>query len=207
VCTILGSTIAFNGSSGRVMVDPLQVYQVAHPLSVYQGEQFNMSVSITNVYVQDVLDINLTTRIPSEVEFLESTIPDLVPQDDPTAEDQILRYYFGTVLVQDYRRFTITFNVTSDSTSTMAIPAINVSYRLVNGIESFVLSDPISPIEILLKGKTGITQESGLLPIPSGTIVAGPIFPVIGYLLPFLAFGVSVFIMRRLFREKMRSSV
>ncbi|MFW9779284.1 MAG: hypothetical protein ACFFE8_10570 [Candidatus Heimdallarchaeota archaeon] len=207
ICTILGSAIAFNESSGRVMVDPLQVYQVAHPLSVYQGEQFNLSVSITNTYVQDVLDVNMTAIIPSEFEFLYSTIPDLVPDDGSTDEDQILEYQFGTVPTQQYERFSMTLNVTSDRTATVAIAAVNVSYRLINGIQSFILAEPLVPIEILLKGKTGVTQEPTRLPLPSGTIAADPFFSVIGYLLPFLAFAISVYIMRRLLRKKTGSVV
>ncbi|MFW9856768.1 MAG: hypothetical protein ACFFFG_17095 [Candidatus Thorarchaeota archaeon] len=206
VYIILGSAIASNESLARVAVDPLQVYQVAHPLSVYQGERFNLSVSIKNIYVQDVLDVSLSAQIPSEFEFLYSTIPDLVPENDSTDDNQTLTYYFGTVPVQQYERFTMTLNVTSDRTGTVAIAAVNVSYQLINGIQSFILAEPLVPIEILLKGKAGVTQEPDSLPLPSPTIAAGPIFPVIGYLLPLLAFGFSVFIMRRLFRRKAGST-
>lgn len=202
VCIILGSGITINKPLGGVADISLEVYQVAHPLSVYQGEQFNMSVSITNTRFEDVLDVNLEGQIPSEVEFLSSTIPDMVPENDTSEDDKIFRYNFGTIIRQEYERFTIKYNVTSNKTATITIPRFNVSYRLLNGYESFILAEPTDPIKILLKGEPGVTQEPDLRPPPSGTIAADPIFPVIGYLLPILTFGMSVFVMRRLLKRK-----
>ncbi|UCG90537.1 MAG: hypothetical protein JSU57_02055, partial [Candidatus Heimdallarchaeota archaeon] len=83
--------------------------------------------------------------------------------------------------------------------------AVNVSYRLENGITGSIFSNSES---IRLNGKRVTTMTESLLPIPKGEIneidlgafkfSVIPIFSIIGYLLPIIFFGVSIIVLRRI---------
>ncbi len=168
----------------------LQVYQVANPLEVYQTEQFNVSVSITNVYFEDVLNMTATTSIPNELELLSSSIPELDLENN--SED--FYYNFGPIALNQNINFTLTYNVTSEAIKTLTLEGLNVSFRLQNGIESYRITNQI---DILLKGERDVTPIKPLKPIPTGTIPAEPILSIFGYLIPLIIYGFSIIIMRR----------
>lgn len=168
-----------------------QFYQVVNPLEVYQTEKFNLSISITNIYFEDVLNASFQYQIPEEIEYLSSTLPEL----EYNNETETLNNKFGIISVNQNIQFSITYNVTSSDTKAITLPGINVTCLLQNGIKATRISNEVN---IFLKGEPDITEEEILKPIPSATISAHPMFSVLGILFPLLAYGISIVVMRRL---------
>jgi len=188
-----GSVIQSNGYTNEIQAAPLQHYLVANPEEVYQRDHFNMSLSITNIYFEEVLNVTIHVTIPSEVEFLNSSISDLTVENDSLEFD----YQIGTIAVDDKLLMSFEYNVTSPSTETINFVGVNVSFKLLNGISAYEITNSVN---ILLKG-VQIDSDTGTLPPKQiGTIKADDIIIIMAYLLPIVFFGLSIVIMRRLRR-------
>lgn len=188
-----GSIIQINSFPLIITVDPLTVYQVANPDSVYQNDQLNLIVSITNSNeFEPVENVTVLVKIPSELEYLSSSIANLEVENDVNE----FIHEFGTLPEYQNINFSVTYNVTSAETKTITLESVNVTFRIprLNFEEGFQLSEPI---DILLKGERDVTTTESTAPIPSGTISANPILSVIGYLIPLLAYGLSIIVLRR----------
>jgi hypothetical protein len=189
--------ISITQSSSKTSIitsDPLLVYQIANPLSVYQSEHLDMSVSITNYYFQQILNVTVKGEIAPELEFISSTIHDF---EGENVTDEF-EHDFGKLSVNGNINFTVTYNVTSPDPKTINLKKVNVTYTLLNGIETFQLAEPTTPIEILLKGVRETTRTDTRSPIPSGSIPAHDSLSVIGYVIPLLAYAISIVILRRI---------
>lgn len=192
-----GSVIQASSISSGGAVKVLQVHQIANTLIAYQGDQFNVSLSITNVYgFQDIHNVTITIKIPSEIEFLNSSEPDLDPKIGNDTEE--FNYDFGTLLIDEKIHFSVTYNVTSAETKSITLQAVNVTYRMENIGWDYVLSKPDEGLEIGLRGIRVFTTTPSLLPLPSGEIPAQPILSIIGYILPLIVFGMSIIVFRRI---------
>lgn len=188
-----GSVIQSNGYTNEIQAAPLQHYLVANPEEVYQRDHFNMSLSITNIYFEEVLNVTIHVTIPSEVEFLNSSISDLTVENDSLEFD----YQIGTIAVDDKLLMSFEYNVTSPSTETISFVGVNVSFKLLNGISAYEITNSVN---ILLKG-VQIDSDTGTLPPKQiGTIKTDDIIIIMAYLLPIVFFGLSIVIMRRLRR-------
>ncbi|MFX1284419.1 MAG: hypothetical protein ACFFB5_12225 [Promethearchaeota archaeon] len=199
---LCSSTIQSNSHPSGAAVDVLQVHQVVNTLTAYQADQFTVSLTIINIYsFKDVLDVSMRMKIPKEVEFLSSSELDLEIKND----SEEFNYNFGTLKIDKSIHFSITYNVTSAETKSVTIEAVNVSYRLENGIIGWILSNTDS---IGLRGKKETTTTESLLPIPKGKIneidfgifkiPTIPFLSVIGYILPLVFFSISIFVLRRI---------
>ena len=189
---LCGSVIQASSLSSGGAVKVLKVHQIANTDIAYQADQFNVSLSITNVYgFQDIHNVTMTVKIPAEIEFLKSSEPGLKIENDVDKFD----YDFGTLPIDENIQFSAVYNVTSDQTMSITIQPVNVSYQLENGIKGYVLTNTE---EIGLRGKRITTTTPSLLPIPSGNILAQPIFSIIGYILPLIAFSMSIIVFRRI---------
>lgn len=191
-----GSIIQINSVPLAITVDPLTVYQVANPDSVYQNDQLNLIVSITNSKeFENVENVTVLVRIPSEIEYVSSSIVNLEVEND--ANEFI--YDFGTLPENQNINFSVVYNVTSAETKTITLESVNVSFIIprLNFERDFQLTEPI---DILLKGERDVTTTESIAPIPSGTISANPILSIIGYLVPLLAYVMSIIVLRRLRR-------
>lgn len=196
VSALYGSLNQTNGHPLTTNTIPVQIYQVASPLTVYQNDQLNASVSVTNTYFEDITNITISGEILSDLEFLFSTEPDLDSTIENDSEE--FEYHFGPLQSNEILLFSITFNVTSSDTKQIELPAMNVSFQLQNGIDGYLLSNGVT---VFLKGKREVTTTTTLPPLPKGTIQAPLILIVAGYMLPIVVFGISALIMRR-FRKK-----
>ena len=188
-------------SSGEV-ASVLQVQLGLDTHTIYHAEQFNMSLSILNVYgFEDIQSVTITVKIPEEFELILVNIPDF---DLENVTDE-LYHDFGQLSIDGDIRFRATYNVTSKATKSVTIQAINVTYQLKNGIRGFVLSNTE---DIGLRG-VKLTKTTELLrPIPVGEIdeldlvfmkiPASPFFSIIGYLIPLLFFSMSIVVLRRI---------
>jgi hypothetical protein len=188
-----GSVIQSNGYTREIQAGPLQHYLVANPEEVYQRDHFNMSLSITNIYFEEVLNVSIHVTIPSEVEFINSTISDLTVENESLEFD----YQIGTVAVDEKLLMSFEYNVTSPSTETINFVGVNVSFKLLNGLSTYEITNSVN---ILLKGVQIDTDTGTLPPKQIGTIKADDIIIIMAYLLPIMFFGLSVVIMRRLRR-------
>jgi hypothetical protein len=125
---------------------------------------------------------------------LSSSIANLEVEND--ANEFI--HEFGTLPEDQNINFSVSYNVTSAETKTITLESVNVTFIIPRlNLEDFQLSESI---DILLKGERDVTIIESTAPIPSGTISADPILSVIGYLVPLLAYGMSIIILRRLRR-------
>ncbi len=172
---------------------PVQAYQVASPLTVYQGDQLNASLSITQVYFEEIYNVTINTAILKEVKFLFSNIPAL--DADITNETDEFTYNFGILDVDEKILFTATYNVTSSDTKEVFLPSFNVTFQLRNGEERFVETNLI---QIFLRGERETSETESLKPTPFFNIPADPFFSIIGLTLPLFAFAISIAFMRRL---------
>ncbi|MHA1444260.1 MAG: hypothetical protein ACTSR4_05865 [Candidatus Hodarchaeales archaeon] len=188
-----GSVIQSSGYTKEIQAAPLQHYLVANPEEVYQRDHFNMSLSITNIYFEEVLNVSIHVTIPSEVEFINSTFSDLTVENDSLEFD----YQIGTIAVDEKLLLSFEFNVTSPSTETISFEGVNVSFKLLSGFSTYEITNSVN---ILLKGIQSDTN-TGTLPLKQiGTIKADDIIIIMAYLIPIMFFGLSVVIMRRLRR-------
>ncbi|MFX0184343.1 MAG: hypothetical protein ACFE95_14765 [Candidatus Hodarchaeota archaeon] len=191
-----GSIMQINSVPLAITVDPLTVYQVANPDSVYQNDQLNLIVSITNSNeIDNVENVTVLVKIPPELEYISSSIANLEVENDATE----FIYDFGTLPENQNINFSVAYNVTSAETRTITLESVNVSFIIprLNFERDFQITEPI---DILLKGERDVTTTESIAPIPSGTISANPIFSIIGYLVPLLAYGMSIIVLRRLRR-------
>ncbi|MFX0206102.1 MAG: hypothetical protein ACFFDT_08940 [Candidatus Hodarchaeota archaeon] len=199
---LCGSIIQSVSYSSGEAAYVLQVHLGLDTHTVYHAEQFNMSLSILNVYgFEDVLNVSINVKIPEELQIISMNLPDL----DPSNVTDELNYTFGRLSIDEMIRFRITYNVTSTETKSIALQSVEVTYQLKNGISGSVMSNTEN---IGLRGIKQTTTTALLRPIPIGiiteidlgfiTIPASPFFSVIGYLVPLLFFGMSIIVLRRL---------
>ncbi|MHA2073113.1 MAG: hypothetical protein ACW97X_00675 [Candidatus Hodarchaeales archaeon] len=189
---ILGSTNGINSSASPTSTIPIQTYQVANPLTVFQRDQLNVSLSITNTYFQAIYNVTVFVEIHEDLEFLFSSEPDVNTTfvNDSTK----IEYPFGTLEVNGIILFSLTYNVTSSETKTIEIPSMKTSFELQNGIPGNQFSNGVS---VFLKGKRIETRVTTLPPTPKGEIEA-PLFLILaGYSVPIIIFALSAFILRR----------
>jgi len=189
---VYGTAIQSNGYPQEPQASPLQHYLVANPEEVHQRDHFNMSLSITNIYFEEVLNVTIHVTIPNEVEFIKSSISNLTVENDSTEFD----YQIG-ILPVDEKRLMIFVNVTSPSTETINFEGVNISFQLLNGIST---NDISNSVNILLKGVNIDTNTATLPPKQTGTIHVDDIVIIAAYLLPIVFFGLSIVVMRRLRR-------
>lgn len=199
---LCGSIIQSVSYSSGEAAYVLQVHLGLDTHTVYHAEQFNMSLSILNVYgFEDVLNVSINIKIPEELQIISMNLPDL----DPSNVTDELNHTFGRLSIDEMIRFRITYNVTSTETKSIALQSVKVTYQLKNGISGFVMSNTE---DIGLRGIKQTTTTALLQPIPIGviteidlgfiTIPTSPFFSVIGYLVPLLFFGMSIIVLRRL---------
>ena len=188
-----GSIYQSNGYTQEIQATPLQHYLVANPEEVYQRNHFNMSLSVTNIYFEEVLDVTIHVSIPNDVEFINSSISDLNVENDSLEFD----YQIGTIAVDEKHLITFEYNVTSPSTETINFEGVNVSFKLLNGISDY---DITNSVNILLKGVQINTNTATLPPKQIGSIKVDDIVIIVAYILPIVFFILSVVIMRRLRR-------
>jgi hypothetical protein len=196
ISALYGSFNQINGHPLTTNTIPVQIYQVASPLTVYQSDQLNASVSVTNTYFEDIINITISGEIPSDLEFLFSSEPDLDSTIENDSEE--FEHHFGSLLTNEILLFSITYNVTSSGTKQIELPSMNISFQLQNGIDGYLLSNGVT---VFLKGEREFTTTTTLPPLPKGTIQAPLFLIAAGYMLPIVVFGLSVLIMRR-FRKK-----
>ena len=171
---------------------PVQIYQVASSLYVYQNDQLRVSVSVTNTDVFDIPNLTISANFHSDLEFLFSSEPtlDSTIGNDPNK----FSHHFGILNNNSVILFSITFNVTSSERTDITIPSMNVSYILLNGIERYLLTNDV---EIFLAGVEHLTEVPLFPQIPKGKIKPNIVLTIGGYMLPVVIFGLSAFIMRR----------
>lgn len=189
---IIGLNSGINGSASTTSTNSIQIYQVANPLQVYQNDQLNVSLSITNTYFQEILNVSVSVEIHDDLEFLFSSEPDLNTTfvNDSTEID----YTFGTLELNGVILFSLTYNVTSSGIKSIEIPSIKVSFETQNGPDDKYSNS----VSVFLKGKRIETTTTILPPTPKGEIDA-PIFLILaGYSIPIVIFALSAFIMRRI---------
>jgi len=171
---------------------PVQIYQVASSVSVYQNEQVRMSVSITNTDVFNIPNLTISANFHSDLEFLFSSEPtlDSTIGNDPNE----FLHHFGMLYNNSVILFSITFNVTSSERTDITIPSMNVSYILLNGIKGFILTNDV---DIFLGGVRHLTVIPPFPELPQARIQPNVVLTVGSYMLPVVIFGLSAFIMRR----------
>ncbi|MHA2226178.1 MAG: hypothetical protein ACXAC8_13300 [Candidatus Hodarchaeales archaeon] len=189
------SIFQINGQSLKTEADPLQVYQVASSDYAYHANQFNVSLSITNQDFQDILNVSINLEVPSEIEPISSSETEL-DFDNWNDSDEI-NFNLGLVKVDENKHFSVTYNVTSSEAGVeVLIPSVNVTFFLpITGISSSVLSNTVV---IGLRGKQLSTTTETINPIPSVSVFGDPIFSILGYIFPLIAFSVSIIFMRRI---------
>ncbi|UCE14186.1 MAG: hypothetical protein JSV04_03165 [Candidatus Heimdallarchaeota archaeon] len=185
--------IQSHGYPSNVDDKVIRVYQVANRKTVYYTEQFNVSISIVNEDFWPVVNISLKVVIPSEAEYISSSRPDLDLEIEEDAEE--FEYNFGTIDCDEKILFSVTYNVTSTKVKTITLEAVNVTFERLNGIQDFSLSESV---DIGLRGKLETTTTTTLRPLPLGEEPAHPIFSVVGYIIPLIAFSISILVYRRL---------
>ena len=190
---IHSSITQINGNAQKTEANPIKTFLLANPETLFQGDHFNVSLSITNMYFEDIINVSLNMVIPDEIEFINSTLEDLVVEKDATE----LNYDYGKLEVDKNIIITSVFNVTSSDTKTIVIEGINVSYRHINGISSYTISNNV---DLLLSGEKSKFITTSLAPLPSGTIPPNEILIIFIYVLPIAVFGVTAFILRRIRR-------
>ncbi len=172
---------------------PFQLYMVASPENVYQNDHLNMSLSITNIHFEELLNITLQFKVHNDLQLIKSTIPELDIENDTKKRE----YTIGSLDVDEIYLFQVEYNVTSSDTKTISVDGMNVSYQLHNGLSSFVISNSVN---ILLKGAQ-ITSETNTLPdLPSNLTTPDDSLVYFAFLFPIVMFGISIFVLRRLRR-------
>ncbi len=194
---IFGFTLGLNngikGNASTTSTIPIQIYQVASPLTVYQRDQLNVSLSITNTYFQDIYNVSVSIEIHNDLEFLFSSEPGVNTTfvNDSTQID----YTFGTIEVNGIILFSLTFNLTSSDTISIELPSMKVSFELQNGIVGHQFTNGVT---VFLKGKR-IEITTTIIPqTPKGEIEAPIILILVGYSIPIVIFALSAFILRRI---------
>ena len=173
---------------------PVQIYQVASSLYVYQNDQLRVSVSVTNTDVFDIPNLTISANFHSDIEFLFSSEPTL---DSTIANDpNKFSHHFGILNNNSVILFSITFNVTSSERTDITISPMNVSWgELPNGVEGGWLLT--NDVDIFLAGVEHLTEVPLFPQIPKGKIEPNIVLTIGGYMLPVVIFGLSAFIMRR----------
>ncbi|PWI46666.1 hypothetical protein CEE45_15680 [Candidatus Heimdallarchaeota archaeon B3_Heim] len=172
---------------------PFQLYMVASPEAAYQNDHFNMSLAITNIHFEEILNVSLQFEVHEDLEFIKSSELDLEAENDSSEMD----YTVGTLEVDEIYLIRLEFNVTSSDTKTITVEGITVNFQLLNGLSSFVISNSVN---ILLKGEQVTSQSNTLPPLPSDLTPPDDSLIFFAYILPIVMFGISVFILRRIRR-------
>lgn len=172
---------------------PFQLYMVASPEAAYQNDHFNMSLSITNIHFEEILNVSLQFEVHEDLEFIKSSELDLEAENDSSEMD----YTVGALEVDEIYLIRLEFNVTSSDTKTITVEGITVNFQLLNGLSSFVISNSVN---ILLKGEQVTSQSNTLPTLPSDLTPPDDSLIFFAYFLPIVMFGISVFILRRIRR-------
>ncbi len=188
------SIIQLNGHTQETSASTLQTYLIVNPEELYQNDHFNMSLSITNIRYEDVLNVSINIQIPNEIEFISSSVADLEVEDDSSELD----YTYGLLKFDEAFIFTVTYNVTSSSTQTLTLEGANVSFRLIEGFPDYTISNSVN---LGLNGVRDKTDTATLLPLPPGPISPDDILIIFAYIFPIGVFGLTIFILRRLRRR------
>ena len=186
------SNSATNGQKLSINASPLILYQVADHITAYQTEQFNLSISLTNIYFEDFFNVSLKINVPSQLEFLNSS---KIGTEYNNETNEIF-YHIGDLAVSFNFQLTLIYNVTSDAIQTLVLPEVEVTFYFENGISGTIESQ--SSIEISLRGKKITTTTTSIKPIPTGTIEPLPFIELIIFLIPIVAFISAVFVLRKL---------
>jgi hypothetical protein len=166
---------------------------VANPESAYQNDHFNMSLSMTNIHFEEIYNVSLNFDVPTGLEILKSSVLDIGTENDSSERN----YPIGSLDVDEIYLFRVEYNVTSSDTKTLTVEGINVSFRLENGLSSFIISNTVN---ILLKGEQVTTESKTLPEIPTDFAPPDDSIIYLAYILPIFVFGISIFILRRLRR-------
>ncbi len=193
ILVISGSILQSKGSSLDNNYYPFQLIMVADPEEAYQNDHIDISLSITNIHFDEILNISVEFDDHQDLEFLNSSIPNL----DIENETDERSYPIGNLQVDDYFLFSVEFNVTTDDTKTITIDGMNVSYHLRNGLSSYVISNTVA---ILLKGEQKVS-ETDSRPTPPKYDSPDDSIVYFAYLFPIIMFGVSIVVLRRLRRQ------
>ncbi|MHA2237510.1 MAG: hypothetical protein ACXAB2_03950 [Candidatus Hodarchaeales archaeon] len=156
--------------------------------------QVNGSVDKINAYYEEIPNITIKITIPTELEFLNSSVHGLNVDGDATE----FSYDLGSLELDEKVLFTVVYNVTSNIVKNpLTLQGANVSYQLLNGISSYHISNSV---DISLRGVRAVTDTNTLPQLPEPTNEAEDYQILIAYILPIAAFGVSVVVLRRLRR-------
>jgi hypothetical protein len=189
-----GEIIGINSYSENINDKALQAFLVAYPDDLHQGEHFNMSLTISHDYFDDIFNVSLKVEIPEEIEFVDSSMGDL--EVDKNASE--FQYNSGIFRVEDRKIFfTVEYNVTSNLTKQVTLPVVNVSFLLRNGHPDWVISNTAS---ILIKGEEAETETTTLRLLPEGDIPPNDLLIIAAYLIPITICGISIIYLRRLRR-------
>jgi hypothetical protein len=186
------SILQSKGSSQDNNYYPFQLIMVANPENAHQNDRVDISLSITNIHFDDILNISVEFDDYNDLEFLNSSIPDL----DVENETDERSYQIGDLHVDEFFLFSVEFNVTSSATKTITINGMNVSYHLRNGLSSYVISNTVA---ILLKGEKKVSETGSRLILPKYDSPDDNLI-YFAYLFPIIMFGVSVVFLKRLRR-------
>ena len=181
-------------------IPPIQAYQVAASssstsLSAYQGDYINSSLSITQIYFEEVYNVTIETEILDSLEFLYSTEATLDEEIEADNETESFSYNFGILDVDEKILFTATYNVTSPDPKEIELPSFNVSFILRNGEERYIETNTV---QVFLRGEREVPETESLPTIPRIEIPAHPIFSLIGFSLPLITFSVSIIFMKKI---------
>ncbi|MHA1213840.1 MAG: hypothetical protein ACTSR2_10015 [Candidatus Hodarchaeales archaeon] len=196
ITTYYGAIQPLSNARSDISANPLILYQVADPTSLYQTDQLNVSISLTNIYFQDLINVSIETKVLSQVEFLFSS-EENIEYDNETNQ---ISYFVGNLAVDQKILLTLTYNVTSEKIESVTLPDVQVSFVFQNGITGTVKSS--SEIEIFFKGKKTVSTTASLKPIPTGTIPPPPFIELVIFSLPILAFAFTILIYRVLKLQK-----
>ncbi|MHA1974913.1 MAG: hypothetical protein ACTSW1_18095 [Candidatus Hodarchaeales archaeon] len=196
IITYYGAIQPFNSVRSDIAANPLILYQVADPTSLYQTDQFNVSISLTNIYYQDLTNVSIEIKVLSQVEFLFAS-EENVEYDNETDK---ISYLVGNLAVDQKIHLIITYNVTSKAVETVTLPNIKVNFMFQNGITGTIESS--GEIELFFKGQKVISSSTSLKPIPTGTKSPPPYIEFVIFSIPILAFAFTILIYRVLKLQK-----
>ena len=188
------SIVHSNGENQKIQLATQQHYMLTTPGNIYQGDQLNMSLSITNVHFEAILNVTISVTYPNEVEFLNSSFGDL-SVDNETRE---FEYQIGSIDTDEILFMYFEYNVTDDRTGTITFEGVETSFQLLDNKDP--PSETSNSVDVLLKGPT-IDTTTNTLPLKQiGTIDADDAIIIVAYLIPMVFFAISIIIMRRLRR-------
>ncbi len=127
---IHSSIIQLNGHTQETSASTLQTYLIVNPEELYQNDHFNMSLSITNIRYEDVLNVSINIQIPNEIEFISSSVADLEVEDDSSELD----YTYGLLKFDEAFIFTPSSNPTDGPVTSRCPRSKGAAIRLPPGV-------------------------------------------------------------------------